>query len=115
MQTIEITAHDIELMSQLLQAGLSAELIAEKFETVESEVIQRVYPPERYIKPQDYLSRARRGTLRVGEDSIEKRCSRCRQYLPLNHDFFHHCKGTKDGYLSWCRPCEIERNNARRK
>ncbi|MDC5753540.1 hypothetical protein [Vibrio europaeus] len=110
----EITEHDVTLMSALILEGMSAEVVAEKFETIESEVIQKVYPTNYYVKPSLYLRRKASGKVRLGEDCLEKRCSRCKQFLPIGLDFFHHDKNSQDGLLGWCRACECDRAKAKR-
>lgn len=109
-----ITQHDITLMSALLLDGMDASIIAEKFETIESEVIQSIYPTNHYIEPGLYLRRKEKGTIRLGEDCLEKRCSRCGGFFPINPEFWHNCRNNPDGLLGWCRACELERATGRR-
>lgn len=110
-----ITAHDVSLMSALHHDGMSLDIIGEKFEIPASDVIQHIYPPERHLPAGIFASRERRGTVRIGEDGIEKRCTRCQQFFPIHSDFWHNCAKNPDGLLSWCRPCELERATERRK
>ncbi len=111
----EITQHDVTLMSALIADGMPIEVIAEKFETIESEVIQKVYPNQYYMEPELYVRRKKNGKVRLGEDCLEKRCSRCHQFFPLTLDFWHHDKNNKDGLLGWCRACECDRAKSKRK
>ncbi|EJV5951100.1 hypothetical protein N7I24_003660 [Vibrio alginolyticus] len=110
----DITPHDISLMSALLVDGMDLDTISEKFEIPPSDVIQKIYPPQRYLPAAIFESRLRLGTVRIGEDGIEKRCTRCHQFLPIHSDFFHNCAKNPDGLLSWCRPCELARATERR-
>ena len=110
----EITSHDVALMSALMLDGISPEQIAEKFETIESEVVQKVYPTKYYISPALYARRKKSGKVRVGEDCLEKRCSRCSQFFPVDVDFWHHDKNSRDGLLGWCRACESARARDKR-
>ncbi|HCG6617783.1 TPA: hypothetical protein NJ225_004376 [Vibrio parahaemolyticus] len=110
-----ITQHDVSLMSALLLDGMDLDIIGEKFEIPPSDVIQHIYPPKQFIPAPQFESRSRRGTLRLGEDGIEKRCSRCRQFFPIATEFWHNCRNSPDGFLGWCRACELERATAKRK
>ncbi|HAS6073688.1 hypothetical protein ACXHQB_23520 [Vibrio parahaemolyticus] len=109
-----ITQHDISLMSALLLDGMDLDTIGEKFEIPPSDVIQHIYPPQRHFPARVFESRLRNGTVRIGEDGIEKRCSRCQHFFPVHSDFWHNCAKAPDGFLSWCRPCELERATERR-
>ncbi|MFW1654212.1 hypothetical protein ACEV92_22160 [Vibrio parahaemolyticus] len=110
-----ITQHDVSLMSALLLDGMDLDIIGEKFEIPPSDVIQHIYPPKQFIPAAQFESRSRRGTVRLGEDSIEKRCSRCRQFFPIATEFWHNCRNSPDGFLGWCRACELERATTKRK
>ncbi|WP_136487847.1 hypothetical protein [Vibrio sp. H11] len=110
-----ITQHDICLMSALLLDGLDLDTIGEKFEIPESDVIQYIYPPKKFIRASLFQSRLRRGTARLGEDCIEKLCPQCDHFYPLHGDFFHNNKNTPDGFFGWCRACEIDRQKEKNK
>lgn len=46
--------------------------------------------------------------LRVTELGIEKRCRKCREYWPLDGEFWHILKRGIGGFNSVCRACRIQ-------
>lgn len=34
-----------------------------------------------------------------------RRCSRCREWLPAENEFFPRSSGNRDGLHSWCKAC----------
>ncbi|WP_339140557.1 hypothetical protein [Pseudoalteromonas galatheae] len=109
-----ITEHDVKLMSELLKESVSLDDVAEKFEIPPSDVVQYIYPSDRYISPDLYVIRIKAGTIIVGDDGLEKRCSRCKFFFPIAEEFWHFSKRSADGFLCWCRECEKIRSNANR-
>ncbi|MCF1458161.1 MAG: hypothetical protein LPH21_11590, partial [Shewanella sp.] len=110
-----ITPHDIELMRALLLDGMPASLIAEKFETVESEVIQRIYPTPFYVDPITYTKRRAKGVVTISDDCIERKCFSCNDFYPLTNDFWHLDKKSKDGLFYQCKSCRAEAAKNNRK
>lgn len=110
-----ITAHDADLIISLKREGLSEAEILSKFASAhECEVIQLLHPSEFHIGSKLFAKRLTKGTIRIGadKDCIEKKCTRCGDWLPLTKEFFHGAKNNPDGAYNNCRACELERRNA---
>lgn len=39
---------------------------------------------------------------------IEKKCSRCSEFWPIDTEFFFSCNGKGDGLTSCCKACYLE-------
>jgi hypothetical protein len=50
--------------------------------------------------------RLRKGTCVLTELGLEKRCSRCDVFWPMDTEFWFPSK-TRDGLFAWCRACYI--------
>lgn len=46
--------------------------------------------------------------------TLEKRCGRCKQFLPADSEFFYQHKREPDGLYDWCKACYVEWFNARK-
>ena len=54
-------------------------------------------------------------SLRLGDEGIEQRCSRCKVYLPARDENFPPLRARVSGLASWCRNCKSEYQKAARK
>lgn len=53
--------------------------------------------------------RLRSGKCRFDEfGTLEKQCSRCKEYWPADTEFFYATSSTGDGLHNWCMACYIE-------
>jgi hypothetical protein len=48
------------------------------------------------------------GVYQEGEEGLEKRCGKCRDYWPADTEFFYSARSEKDGLNSWCKACYVE-------
>lgn len=48
---------------------------------------------------------------------LQKLCTRCTEWWPLDKEFFHPQKNGVDGFQRWCRACMLEywKENAERR
>ncbi len=53
-------------------------------------------------------SRIAQGTMRINEGSLEKLCSRCREWNPADTEFYFIKREYADGMRPQCRFCEME-------
>lgn len=60
-------------------------------------------PPEAVL-----ARRLASGIYRLADDVLEKRCTICREYWPVDSEFFHQSRCEADGFLGRCRACAIE-------
>lgn len=60
--------------------------------------------------PAQIARRLETGTLRYADAQLEKRCSRCREYLPADTEFFMTThQGQRLDLHTWCKCCYAER------
>jgi len=64
----------------------------------------------RTVCPPDLMAkRLASGIYRKADDgTLEKRCSRCREYLPADNEFFYAARCTPDGLYRWCKACYLD-------
>lgn len=48
------------------------------------------------------------GAYQHGEEGLEKRCSKCREYWPADSEFFYASRGEPDGLIHTCKACYQE-------
>lgn len=58
--------------------------------------------------PELKAKRLKSGAYRDGDDGLEKRCCKCREYWPADSEFFYSAKGRADDLRDDCKACYIE-------
>ncbi len=104
-----IPQEDIVLMRALLDGGISIDDVADKFELYPSDAIQAVYPSDFHVPIKIFSKRKNNNTMIIGEECLEKMCSRCNEFYPMTTDFWYKAKKSADGCFSWCKACETDR------
>ena len=104
-----ILPEDIILMRALLDGGISINDVADKFELLPSDAIQAVYPSDFHVPTKIFSKRKNNNTIIIGEDCLEKMCSRCHEFYPMTLDFWYKSTSSADGSMGWCKACEADR------
>lgn len=68
--------------------------------------IQGYFSP--LVDPRLLRLRLERRTCVLTPCGLEKLCPRCRQYWPMDTEFWFANRGTSDGLFQWCRACYVE-------
>lgn len=105
MKQIGLTTHDMQLITELLEC-LPLDEVAEKFEVEPSDLAQVVSPIDTYISPRLFRNRLKIGLVRFADDhTLEKRCTMCREYLPLTREFWYSNVTSADMLSGRCGFC----------
>lgn len=105
---MKMAQDDIEL-AKALMPDLSMNVIAEKFEVSLYDLAYSTLECDFSMPQSMFMLRLKRGTVRLTMMDIERKCVRCKEYLPFTHEFWHKANRNKDGAHSMCRACELER------
>lgn len=101
--------HDKELALALLD-DLTLGEVASKFEIREYVLAYTVLEVDFKIPESIFHKRMRSGALRIFEGSIERKCSKCKEYVAFTYEFWQKNRSTDDGANRYCVFCESIRS-----
>lgn len=114
MNTETYSQDDVSLIQQLLADGVDSNTLVEKFDTNSYDFAMRFLDIDYKVTRRLFDLRLSRGTFVLGEDSVEKKCTKCGDHHPFTKEFWYTHKHSQDGAWHICVACEKERARSKR-